>query len=182
MLTILAGVATWEREIMLERQREGIAQAKALGKNKGRPQSIDRAQIREADLGRRQQLYRRYRPTGRSSNRGGWFMILPQSGGCLCRALLYEIPRAPIVVYTCHCTDCQHLTGSAFSMALDGPRKSAIITVPDRKQLQRQREQQQMAKADDRPRGHGRGARVLRPHDPPRRRAAASEEAGRLIA
>ena len=109
-------------------------------------------------------------------------MILPQSGGCLCRALLYEIPRAPIVVYTCHCTDCQRLTGSAFSMALDGPRKSAIITVPDRKQLQRQREQQQMAKADDRPRGHGRGARVLRPHDPPRRRAAASEEAGRLIA
>jgi len=50
MLTILAGVATWEREIMLERQREGIAKAKALGKNKGRPQSIDRAQIREADL------------------------------------------------------------------------------------------------------------------------------------
>ena len=29
MLTILAGVATWEREIMLERQREGIAKAKA---------------------------------------------------------------------------------------------------------------------------------------------------------
>jgi DNA invertase Pin-like site-specific DNA recombinase len=27
MLTILAGVATWEREIMLERQREGIAKA-----------------------------------------------------------------------------------------------------------------------------------------------------------
>jgi DNA invertase Pin-like site-specific DNA recombinase len=25
MLTILAGVATWEREIILERQREGIA-------------------------------------------------------------------------------------------------------------------------------------------------------------
>jgi DNA invertase Pin-like site-specific DNA recombinase len=29
MLTILGGVATWEREIMLERQREGIAKAKA---------------------------------------------------------------------------------------------------------------------------------------------------------
>jgi DNA invertase Pin-like site-specific DNA recombinase len=28
MLTILAGVATWEREVMLERQREGIAKAK----------------------------------------------------------------------------------------------------------------------------------------------------------
>jgi DNA invertase Pin-like site-specific DNA recombinase len=36
MLTILAGVATWEREIMLERQREGIVRAKAEGKYKGR--------------------------------------------------------------------------------------------------------------------------------------------------
>src|SRR5947209_20560900 len=36
MLTILAGVATWEREIMLERQREGIAKAKDEGKFKGR--------------------------------------------------------------------------------------------------------------------------------------------------
>lgn len=34
MLTILAGVATWEREIMLERQREGIAKAKAEGRYK----------------------------------------------------------------------------------------------------------------------------------------------------
>src|SRR4051794_1442560 len=45
MLTILAGVATWEREIMLERQREGIAKAKAEGKYKGRPPSIDAAEI-----------------------------------------------------------------------------------------------------------------------------------------
>jgi DNA invertase Pin-like site-specific DNA recombinase len=29
MLTILAGVAAWEREIMLERQREGIARPRA---------------------------------------------------------------------------------------------------------------------------------------------------------
>ena len=36
MLTILAGVAAWEREIMLERQREGIAKAKNEGKYKGR--------------------------------------------------------------------------------------------------------------------------------------------------
>jgi DNA invertase Pin-like site-specific DNA recombinase len=46
MLTILAGVATWEREIMLERQREGIAKAKADGKYKGRPALIDAAEIR----------------------------------------------------------------------------------------------------------------------------------------
>ena len=36
MLTILGGVAQFEREIMLERQREGIAKAKAEGKYKGR--------------------------------------------------------------------------------------------------------------------------------------------------
>ena len=47
MLTILAGVATWEREIMLERQREGIAKAKAGGRYKGRPVSTDAAQIKQ---------------------------------------------------------------------------------------------------------------------------------------
>jgi DNA invertase Pin-like site-specific DNA recombinase len=41
ILTILAGVATWEREIMLERQREGIAAAKAAGKYPGRAPSLD---------------------------------------------------------------------------------------------------------------------------------------------
>jgi DNA invertase Pin-like site-specific DNA recombinase len=46
MLTILAGVATWEREIMLERQREGIAKAKSEGKYKGRPAHIDAAEIK----------------------------------------------------------------------------------------------------------------------------------------
>src|SRR5580704_6017240 len=46
ILTILAGVATWEREIMLERQREGIAVAKAAGKYKGRPVTIDAAEIK----------------------------------------------------------------------------------------------------------------------------------------
>jgi DNA invertase Pin-like site-specific DNA recombinase len=40
MLTILGGVATWEREIMLERQREGIAKAKGEGKYKGRAPTV----------------------------------------------------------------------------------------------------------------------------------------------
>jgi DNA invertase Pin-like site-specific DNA recombinase len=40
MLTILAGVATWEREVMLERQREGIAKAKAEGRYKGRAPTV----------------------------------------------------------------------------------------------------------------------------------------------
>lgn len=45
MLTILAGVAAWEREIMLERQREGIAKAKAEGRYKGRAPTA----MRQAD-------------------------------------------------------------------------------------------------------------------------------------
>jgi DNA invertase Pin-like site-specific DNA recombinase len=46
MLTILAGVAAWEREIMFERQREGIAKAKGEGKYKGRPASINATGIK----------------------------------------------------------------------------------------------------------------------------------------
>jgi DNA invertase Pin-like site-specific DNA recombinase len=42
MLTILAGVATWERDVMLERQREGIAKAKAEGRYKGRAPTVAR--------------------------------------------------------------------------------------------------------------------------------------------
>lgn len=45
MLTVLGGVAQFEREIMLERQREGVAKAKAAGKYKGRkPISPERRQ------------------------------------------------------------------------------------------------------------------------------------------
>jgi len=47
MLTILAGVAEWERQIMLERQLEGIAKAKSEGKYKGR---IPTARRQEAEV------------------------------------------------------------------------------------------------------------------------------------
>ncbi len=36
MFTVIGAVATFERELMLERQREGVAKAKAEGKYKGR--------------------------------------------------------------------------------------------------------------------------------------------------
>jgi len=42
MLNMLGAVYEFEREMTLERQREGIAQAKAAGKYKGRKKSIDR--------------------------------------------------------------------------------------------------------------------------------------------
>ena len=42
VLTIMAAIAAWEREIMLERQREGIAKAKAEGKYRGRAPTVRR--------------------------------------------------------------------------------------------------------------------------------------------
>ena len=47
VLTVLRGVAAWQREAMLERQREGIARGKAEGKFKGRPPSVDRTRLRK---------------------------------------------------------------------------------------------------------------------------------------
>lgn len=40
MLNVLGGVAQFEREMMLERQREGIAKAKAAGAYKGRKPTV----------------------------------------------------------------------------------------------------------------------------------------------
>lgn len=40
---------------------------------------------------------------------------LPQTGGCRCGALRYELAAAPLYVANCHCTNCQKISGSAFS-------------------------------------------------------------------
>lgn len=48
LFNILGSFAEFERELMLERQREGIAIAKYKGKYKGRVKSIDNDVIREA--------------------------------------------------------------------------------------------------------------------------------------
>lgn len=45
VLNLLGSVAQFEREMMIERQREGIAKAQAEGKYKGRPAKIDNAEI-----------------------------------------------------------------------------------------------------------------------------------------
>ena len=45
LLTMLGAVYQFERSIILERQREGIAVAKAKGKYKGRPPKIDNNEI-----------------------------------------------------------------------------------------------------------------------------------------
>ncbi len=51
-------------------------------------------------------------------------MNLPLTGGCHCGAVRYEISAAPIQTYTCHCTDCQRITGTAFSLAIIVPERA----------------------------------------------------------
>ena len=45
MLTVLGGVAQFEREMMLERQREGVAKAKAAGRFSLAPSICTRAAL-----------------------------------------------------------------------------------------------------------------------------------------
>ena len=53
---------------------------------------------------------------------------LPLRGGCLCGACRYELRAAPLMVYVCHCTDCQRQSGSAFSMSMPAPRDALVVT------------------------------------------------------
>jgi hypothetical protein len=42
---------------------------------------------------------------------------LPLSGGCACGAVRYELSAPPVMIYNCHCKNCQKITGSAFTVA-----------------------------------------------------------------
>lgn len=44
-------------------------------------------------------------------------VALPLAGGCHCGALRYELSAPPIMIYNCHCTNCQKITGSAFTVS-----------------------------------------------------------------
>lgn len=42
---------------------------------------------------------------------------LPLAGRCQCGALEYAVSQPPVMVYACHCTNCQKQTGSAFVLS-----------------------------------------------------------------
>jgi hypothetical protein len=64
-------------------------------------------------------------------------MKLPQTGGCQCGALRYEIAQAPQMVYTCHCTDCQRMTSSAFSIGCVLPAEAFRLIRGEPRAVQR---------------------------------------------
>lgn len=64
-------------------------------------------------------------------------MNLPLTGGCLCGKIRYAISEAPHLVYTCHCTDCQHITSSAFSLGLSLPEAAFRLAAGEPRALRR---------------------------------------------
>jgi hypothetical protein len=45
-------------------------------------------------------------------------VTLPLLGGCQCGAVRYAITQPPMMIYNCHCTNCQRIGGGAFSTPL----------------------------------------------------------------
>ena len=64
-------------------------------------------------------------------------MKLPQTGGCQCGKIRYEITEEPRSVYTCHCLDCQRLTSSAFSLGVVVPETGFRLIGIEPRQLSR---------------------------------------------
>jgi hypothetical protein len=64
-------------------------------------------------------------------------MKLPLTGGCHCGAVRYEISAAPILTYTCHCTDCQRITGTAFSLAIIVPENAFRLVKGEPRSVER---------------------------------------------
>src|SRR5215470_10282144 len=64
-------------------------------------------------------------------------MKLPLTGSCQCGKIRYEITQSPQLVYTCHCTDCQRITSSAFSLGIALPETAFRLTAGEPRPLQR---------------------------------------------
>lgn len=53
---------------------------------------------------------------------------VPFTGGCVCGAVRYEVSAAPVMMFKCHCRDCQHVTGGAFLPGLLVPAAAFRLT------------------------------------------------------
>jgi hypothetical protein len=52
---------------------------------------------------------------------------LPWNGGCLCGQVRFRVNAPPLLSMACHCTGCQKLTASAFSLSLAIPREGFAV-------------------------------------------------------
>jgi hypothetical protein len=50
------------------------------------------------------------------------------TGGCACGAIRYECDAEPIVMFNCHCRDCQRMSGGPYTAVVYMPAKAVKIT------------------------------------------------------
>ena len=50
------------------------------------------------------------------------------TGGCVCGAIRYEVNAEPIVMFNCHCRDCQKITGGPYTPVVYVPANAFKIT------------------------------------------------------
>ena len=55
-------------------------------------------------------------------------MNIPFAGGCACGAIRYECSAEPIMMFKCHCRDCQRVTGGGFVAGLLVPAAAFHLT------------------------------------------------------
>jgi hypothetical protein len=55
-------------------------------------------------------------------------MKIPFTGGCSCGAIRYESNAEPIMMFKCHCRDCQQATGGGFAPGMLLPREAFRFT------------------------------------------------------
>jgi hypothetical protein len=53
---------------------------------------------------------------------------LPWNGGCRCGETRVRVAGAPLITMACHCTGCQSMTGSAFSLSIAFPADAFEVT------------------------------------------------------
>ena len=50
-----------------------------------------------------------------------------QQGGCRCGAVRFAVSGNPLITFACHCTGCQRMTGSAFSLSSLYPAEAFAV-------------------------------------------------------
>jgi hypothetical protein len=53
---------------------------------------------------------------------------LPWEGGCRCGTLRVRVSKPPLMTGACHCTGCQRMTGSAYSLSVTVPADGFEVT------------------------------------------------------
>jgi len=59
----------------------------------------------------------------------GW--KLPWEGGCRCGAVRLRVSAPPLLAMACHCTGCQAMSASAFSLSLAIPAEGFAVVAGD---------------------------------------------------